>query len=66
MIRIKSCVACADRYLGCHSECERYLAEKKEKEAEKTRYMQESVVVSFKQETIERMKRRRHERRKNT
>ena len=26
---IKCCLNCSDRYVGCHSECEKYISEKK-------------------------------------
>lgn len=29
MSSIRSCYQCKERYLGCHSSCERYLDEKK-------------------------------------
>lgn len=34
-MKIKSCLNCEDRYIGCHATCERYLSEKEELEASK-------------------------------
>ena len=31
--RIQSCRECTDRYLGCHSKCEKYIREKAENDA---------------------------------
>lgn len=35
MSGIKCCYQCPDRYAGCHSKCEKYIAEKKQWEEDK-------------------------------
>ena len=40
MIRqITACLNCAERYVGCHGTCERYLKQSKEQDELKERYM---------------------------
>lgn len=37
MAGIRSCKDCAERYMGCHSYCQKYLSEKAEYEEDKRR-----------------------------
>lgn len=42
MKKIKCCYECDHRYLGCHSDCEDYLAERAELDAERETVLAES------------------------
>lgn len=64
MIYIRSCKDCTERTIGCHANCEKYLAEKAAAEEERMRRRTEidrelaqvgRLVASFK-----RMRRRKH------
>lgn len=58
---IKSCKDCTERYIGCHSVCEKYLSEKAKNDKHKAEIRiiknQMSIADSVKTDGIKRMKR---------
>ena len=58
--RITVCKDCPDRVIGCHSNCERYIAEKADHDAEKTQIFRERnkemAQISIAKAGIKRMK----------
>lgn len=41
-----SCLNCKDRHIGCHSECEKYIAFKKEHDTIKEKINHEKKLIS--------------------
>lgn len=65
---IKCCIDCQKRQVGCHAECEEYLAEKKrhdeEKEVESKARLMEYTNTSYDVDRNRRIKKGIHARRK--
>ena len=47
MIGINCCKDCTERYLGCHSNCEKYIAKKKEAEKIREKINNEQIINSI-------------------
>lgn len=47
MLRVYSCKNCKDRYMGCHSKCEKYLDEVKKNEKIKRYERKENIYRKY-------------------
>lgn len=59
--KITCCYKCAERHMGCHGSCERYLAEKAEHETERAKlraaWQKQNDIDSYQKETASHLKR---------
>lgn len=59
--KITCCYKCAERHMGCHGSCERYLAEKTEHETERAKlcaaWQKQNDIDSYQKEKAGHLKR---------
>lgn len=59
---IKCCKDCEERYLGCHSKCEQYKAEKAKREEEMKGWHNGRVMFEYRFDKNTKIKRKKHRR----
>lgn len=60
MKKITCCKDCTERQTGCHSRCEKYLAEKKTLERDKEERRVKMVSIYYTRETATRLMKHKH------